>query len=305
MPRGSQPCPMTLMEFQERFGTDDACREHLFQIRWGDGFRCPRCEGSKGYVRRDRPLIECGGCGYPASATAGTIFHRSHAPLRKWYLAVFLNAQSKRGISSLELSKQIGVRQATAWTMLHKIRKAMQARDALYTLGGIVDLDDAYFGGVKHGKVGRGTTRVKAVVALSMDEGNHPKHAKIVVVPDFTQQQINNVAKAIAEPGTTIRTDAMGGFGALSDVGFGHDIIPTVKLLEDTSPFPDVHMLISNIKAWMLGTFHGLGPKHMQAYLAEFVYRFNRRRLEYRLFERLLTACVLAPHTPVSAIVAG
>lgn len=304
MAKRSKPRPMSLVEFARQFATDAACRGYLHDLRWGKGFHCPRCKGTKGYVRQDRPLVECAGCGYQASVTAGTVFHRSKVPLRKWFLAIFLNAQSKRGISALELSKQIGVHRETAWTMLHKLRQAMAARDRLYTLGGIVDMDDAFFGGVKHGKVGRGTTRVKAVVAVSMDAQNHPQHAKIVVVNSWTQEEMNAVAKAIVEPGSTIRTDAMSGFMALGDAGFERDIIPTVKLAEDVSPFPDVHMLISNAKAWILGTFHGLGPKYMGTYLAEFIYRFNRRHLEHELFDRLVSACLWAPHTPVVDIIA-
>jgi transposase-like protein len=231
------------------------------------------------------------------------VFHRSKVPLPKWFFAIFLNSHSKRGISALELSKQIGVHRETAWTMLHKLRQAMADRDRLYTLDGIVDLDDAFFGGVKHGKVGRGTTRVKAVVAVSMDDNEHPQHAKILVVDSWTQSDVNAVAKAIIEPGSTIRTDGMGGFGTLSDAGFEHDIIPSNKLAEDVSPFPDIHMLISNARAWILGTFHGLGPKYMETYPAEFIYRFNRRHLEHRLFDRLVSACLWAPHMTVMDIV--
>lgn len=151
---------MTLAEFHRHFATDEACRERLFHLRWGEGFRC---QSAKGYVRRDRPLMECAGCGYQASVMAGTVFHRSHVPLRKWFLAIFLNAQTKRGISAFELSKQIGVHRETAWTMVHKLRQAMAARDQLYTLGG-----------VDHGKVGRGTLKRDFIAARWLRDPGNP-----------------------------------------------------------------------------------------------------------------------------------
>lgn len=253
--------PMTLVEFQERFPTDEACRDYLFGVRWPNGFRCPRCGHDHGYRLEGRPLVECGKCGYQASVTAGTIFHRSHVPLRKWFLAIFLVAQEKRGVSALALSKHRGVHYTTAWLMLHKLRRAMGERDSQYLLRGVVEMDDAYFGGVDRGRVGRGTEKTKALVELSVTKRGHPQYAKITVVPDFSQAELTKAAEATVEKGSVIRTDGWGGFGKLGEAGYQHEVIPTKHLPEDVAPFPAVHTLISNAKAGIGGTFHGLGPQ--------------------------------------------
>ena len=135
-----------VLEFQRRFATEDACRQYLFRQRWPDGFICPRC-GCREYSEiRSRHLYQCKSCRYQASLTAGTVFHKTHMPLQKWFWAVFLVAHDKGGCSAVRLSQQLNTRLETAWLMLHKIRAAMGQRESQYQLGGLVKLDDAFFG---------------------------------------------------------------------------------------------------------------------------------------------------------------
>ncbi|SCW81904.1 Transposase zinc-ribbon domain-containing protein, partial [Paenibacillus tianmuensis] len=149
---------MTLKRFQEKFHSDDACREHLFQIRWTNGFCCPKCEHTAFYFLETRKLYQCTRCKHQASVTAGTIMHKSHTPLLTWFWAIFLVAHDKRGVSAVFLSRELEISYPTAWLLLHKIRKAMGDRDAHYQLAGLVELDDAFFGApTEGGKRGRGT----------------------------------------------------------------------------------------------------------------------------------------------------
>jgi transposase-like protein len=131
--------PITLLEFQKKFGSDEICREHLFQIRWAKGFICPHCGHTEYGEYKKRHLYQCKECGYQVSVTAGTIMHKTHIPLQKWFWAIFLASHDKRGVSAVRLGHELGISYPSAWLMLHKIRKAMGDRDANYQLAGIVE----------------------------------------------------------------------------------------------------------------------------------------------------------------------
>lgn len=173
---------MTLPEWIEKFGTDEACQQYLESQRWPNGFVCPRCEGTKAWTvrRSDRtaPLYECTACHYQPSVTVGSIFHRTKVALSLWFLAIFLIAIDKGGISALTLSRELGLSYPTALLMHHKIRQAMADRNAQYQLRGLVELDDAYFGGKSHGpgKRGRDTDQDPVVVGVSLNNKWHPQY---------------------------------------------------------------------------------------------------------------------------------
>lgn len=298
-----RPNLLPLDEFLRRFGTDERCRQALFDARWPDGFRCPHCGAERAYVLRGRPLYECAACGHQTSVTADTVLHGSHVPLRKWFLTAYLDAESKRGISATELYQKIGVRFPTAWFMLHRLRSAMGERDANHMLEGVIEIDDAYFGGPVEGRVGRGTEKPKALVAMSVDTLGNPEYLKIRIVPDFTQQTTNAATAGIVTQGATIRSDGLSAFGALSEAGFVHDPVPSNRLPDGVQPFPYLHTQISNAKAWIAGTFHGLGSQHLQAYLDEFCFRFNRRRMRSGVLERLLVAVGQSKRLPYRVLV--
>ncbi|MNW46297.1 Transposase zinc-ribbon domain protein [compost metagenome] len=165
---------LTLIQFQKAFQTEEACHEHLYKMKWPDGFCCPRCSGRKSYevTTRRLPLYECVQCGHQTAVTAGTVLEKTRTDLVKWFWAIFLIAHDKRGISAEYLSTELlGVAYQTAWTMGHKIRKAMGDHDASYTLEGNVELDDPFFGApTEGGKRGRGTDQTPVLVALSLDK---------------------------------------------------------------------------------------------------------------------------------------
>src|SRR6266446_1845469 len=161
---------MTVKEFRARFGDDDQCARYLARERWPNGFLCPRCGGrSRGYMA-SRRVEECADCGYQCSVTAGTIFHKTRVPLTGWFWAIYRMGQDKKGISALQLSKEIGVSYPTAWLLQHKIRKAMADRDQRYQLSGLIEVDEGYAGGAEQGDAQKGRgAKTKSVLAVAVE----------------------------------------------------------------------------------------------------------------------------------------
>jgi transposase-like protein len=285
---------MTLLQFQEKFNTEEACREHLFHIRWANGFMCPKCGHTEYYKLPNRHQYQCKACKHQTSLTAGTIMHKTHTSLKKWFRAIFLASHDKRGISAKQLMRDIELTYPTAWLMLHKIRKAMGERDADYKLAGIVELDDAFFGApTEGGKRGRGTDKTPVLVGVSLDKQGRPLFVKMNVVEDVKGTTLVKFANNDIIADSVINSDAYRSYNALSVEGFDHR-----SLKFDVKENPDhlkwLHTIISNAKAFIGGTYHGLDSKHLQAYLDEFCFRVNRRKFVGQLFNRLLFACSLS-----------
>ena len=288
--------PMSLFQFHKMFLTEEDCANYIFNLRWSEGFICPHCQNDKYGLIKKRLLYRCKACRYQASLTAGSVLHRTRTPLMLWFWAIFLVACDKRGHSALSLSKELGVSYWVAWTMLQKIRKAMGQQDANYCLNGLVETDEAYFGGVSKEKSrGRGTTKSKVLIAVSTDEDKkHAKFLKMKKVKDFNKITVERFVDQHLSSSCIIQTDGLNIYESLSSLVKEHKkfVIKTGAV-----PLPWVHTIISNAKAFVSGTFHGLDPKHFQAYLDEFSYRFNRRFWEGQLFNRLLAACLGYPPT--------
>ena len=286
---------MGLLEFQRRFRTEAACRKHLFKLRWPKGFECPRCGHGECFDLPKRKLHQCKSCGHQASVTAGTVMHRTRTPLRKWFWAIYLVSNDKRGLSALQLSKKLKVSYYVAWTMLHKIRQAMSDRNQLYQLRGVIEVDESFYGGKKEGgdKRGRGASKVPVMIeASTFDDGQGGRglaFARMRVVDDVSGPTVESVIGKDVAPGQEIVTDGWPSYNVVE--GMGHEHVRNVSGNEANSALKWVHILASNSKAFLLGTFHGIGRKHLQSYLDEFCYRFNRRRWEEEIFDRLVTAC--------------
>jgi len=285
---------MGLLEFQSRFPGERECYEYLVKTRFPMGFLCPRCGSSMSGSIITRDLWQCKGCRTQVSATAGTMFHRTRTSLQHWFWAIFLVAKDKRGHSALQLSKELDIPYERAWLMMHKIRTAMAYRDTLYRLDGTVEMDEAYFESPDPGRRGRSTRRVKALVAVGLTEDNKPRFANIQTIKRLDARCVKAFATSRIVPGSTIRTDGLHVYRCLAKSGFSHEItVASGKPKGDLLHW--VHIIISNAKAFITGTFHGLDDKHIQRYLDEFCYRFNRRHREAELFDRLLLACASAP----------
>ena len=281
---------ISFFEFQERFLTEDDCFQYLKKLRWPDGFNCPQCGHTEAYFMKRRKVFQCKNCRHQTSVTVNTIFHRTHVPLRKWFWAIFLVGTDKRGCSAKRLEKLIGVHYATAWLMIHKIRRAMKDRDALYKLSNFIEMDDSYFGGSTSGKRGRGAANKSAVVVAVERHGSSAGYAAMEVVESMHSKHLKDFALRAIEEEQTIHTDDYPSYNVL-DVAFDH-LGETVKPYMAMEKLPWVHILIGNVKNFIRGTYHGVSHKHLQSYLSEFCYRFNRRFNELLITDRLLTACL-------------
>ena len=298
---------VTLPEWIKKFGTDEACQKHLESQRWPSGFVCSRCEGTKAWTvqRSDRiaPLYECAACHYQASVTVGTIFHRTKVSLSVWFLAIFLLAVDKRGISALTLSRKLGLSYPTAWLMHHKIQQAMAERNGHYQLGGIVELDDAYFGGQSHGpgKRGRGTDQDPVVVGVSLTAQGHPQYVFLETVSDLGEATVKSVLRRRVEDLGVWKSD---GAAVYASAARDHEADHQVTRSRDPEAhevFHGVNSVISNAKTFIDGTYRGRGRARRQLYLEEFAYRFNRRFFGTRIADQLLIACVASTPHPCAA----
>ena len=286
---------MDLVAFQRKFATEKACRKRLFALRWPEGFRCPKCGDSEAYVLEKRLLYQCAKCKHQTSLTAGTIMHRTRTPLVKWFWAIYLVSTDKRGLSALALSRKINIGLKCAWTMLHKIRKAMEARDAEYQLAGLIQVDDAFFkGGVNKGgdKRGRGTAKVPVIVMAAV-KGEAVTFAKMEVVENVDGNKIKAALSKHVATGQTVRSDGLAAYNVVEELELAHDkqIVHPRQGEPRFDVLKWVNILVSNAKAFILGTYHGVQKKHLQKYLDEYCYRFNRRFWPGQAFDRLLLAC--------------
>ena len=283
---------ITMAEFFKRFGTEETCRKHLYNMKWAEGYACPKC-GAKSvpYNIKSNKTYQCRSCNHQASVTAGTIMDKSRTPLTKWFLAIYLMGQDKRGCSALRLKNELGIAYDTAWTMSHKIRKAMGERDSGYLLNGVVDIDDCFFGGAHAGsKRGRGTDKTAVVFGVSLDNRGRPQYLKAKVVPTVSGDALSDFAKNSIEPGSLLKSDGYRPYGGLATAGFKLDA-KTFEPKQDPEHLKWLHVVVSNAKAFILGTYHGLGDKHLQSYLDEFAFRFGRRRWQNQIFNRIVSAC--------------
>lgn len=297
------PGTMDLLEFMERFGTEEACREHLFEKRFSDGFICPKCNHKHGVMIKTRMLMQCGRCGHQISATNGTLMHDTKMPLRKWYLAIYLITSSKRGISAKELQRQIGITYKTAWYVNKRIRAAMSGAEKKYELSGTVTMDEGYFSGretsqstaLRPKKRGRGTDKSKVIIAVSLSDNKYPLYAKMSVVDNFKAKTIAAFASENIQKNATIVTDGFKSYKAqMLKKDYFHEFENFDKL-HDQSPLKWLHIIISNAKAFIGGTFHGLRRQELQSYLDEFCYRFNRRHIPHLVFDKLIHSTLILP----------
>lgn len=282
----------SMMDFMKRFDSEEKCREYLFQKRWPEGFVCPKCGvQDKPFHIKARHKFQCRHCNHQTSVTAGTIMDRSRTPLTKWFLAIYLMSQDKRGCSAMKLKQELDIAYDTAWTMSHKIRHAMGERDSLYLLSGTVEVDDAFFGGVHEGsKRGRGTEKTAVVLGLSLNKNGRPEYVCAKVVEHVDGESLVKFAKEEIADGSTIRCDGYSAYNKLAENGYQVDA-ENYDPKDDSQRLKWLHIIISNVKAFMAGTYHGLSDIHLQAFLDEFCYRFNRRFWPGQLLARTLVAC--------------
>lgn len=286
---------VTLLEWQKKYGTEQACEKVLIDIRWPDGFICPVCDSKKAGYIKSRRIFQCHQCRHQEYITARTLFHSTNLPLVKWFWAIYLAASDKGGISALRLSKHIGVSWPTARNMLRKIRTAMVDRDRLYKLNQLIEIDDAYVGGKKAGKRGRGASGKKPIIVAVETRGSKAGYMAASVVESISSEAVKKFLERHIEKGQMIKSDA---YPALNIIDKEHSHLKKVTPQEEARKWlPLVHIVIGNLKKFLNGTFHGVTFRYLQEYIGEFCYRFNRRFWEPELPLRLLNACLV--HQPV------
>lgn len=286
--------PMTFDEFIKRFMTEEQCRSYLYQMRWPDGFVCPKCKESKKAWAKGENLYECSGCGHQTSVIAGTIFQDTRKSLRNWFIAIWWITTQKTGASAVGLQQVLGLRSyQTAWTWLHKIRTAMVIPNRT-KLAGTVEVDETYIGGEESsGKRGRGTSNKSLVViGIELLEGkNQLGRTRIKVVTDASKESLQGFIKENIEAGTKVITDGWSAYSSIDKIGYQHIVPKKFEIVDEEILLPHVHMIASLLKRWLLGTHQGaVQEMHLQAYLDEYVFRFNRRKSAKRglLFYRVL-----------------
>ena len=293
---------LSLSGFLAHYGTDEQCFAALFKLRWPSGFECNKC-GCNKYCRLKRnKLFQCNSCRGQISITSGTIFHSTKLPLTKWFLALYLMTQGKNGISQLELSRQVGVSVNTAAMMYHKIAQAMLERDTSKPLSGNIEIDDAYWGGRKKGKRGRGSTnKTPFVAAVEKTKDGKPNRIKLQVASGFKKAELESWARHHLTGDASALSDGLACFKGIKNAGFEHNsiVVGNSKDATKTAPFNWVNIILGNLKTAMAGTFHKLSSKHLPRHLATFQYRFNRRYKLENMIERL--AYVAVRTTPMPA----
>ena len=305
--RGNLPFPDSLPEFQHLFPDEAACAAYLERARWSDGFICPHCGGADEprHISTRPKVLRCRHCRRDTSLTVGTVMERTHTPLSTWFWAAYLVASQTPGMSAVQFQRQLGLsRYETAFQILHKLRAAMVRPDQ-DRIGckseEHVEADETYIGGRTRGK-GKGVHN-KVLVAGAVEvrqrkrggsrnkrrTGRYAGRVRIAVVTDRSAKSLGGFIKRTVAPGAIIITDDWSGYTNLSESGYCHTAVVERGDTQIAETFlPIIHLVFSNLKTWLRGTHHGVSPQHLQAYLNEFTFRFNRRFYPFNTFRSLL-----------------
>lgn len=307
-PVGGIDYPRTLVEFDEWFSDESACIEYIIKVRWPKGFRCPACRGSNAW-RTKRGLFNCSACQHQTSPTAGTVFEGTRKPLRTWFHAIWYVTNQKHGVSALGLQRVLGLGSyQTAWAWLHKLRRAM-VRPGRDRLTGEIEVDETYVGGKETGVVGRKALK-KSLVAIAAEiRGRAIGRIRMSVINDASGESLLPFIQDSVLEGTVLHTDGWRGYNGIDRIGYVHQ---PKNIAASGDPahisMPRVHRVASLLDRWWLGIHQGaISPKHLDYYLDEFTFRFNRRLSRARglLFYRLVEQALNVDRVPYRQLVGG
>ena len=298
--------PRTLMELESRFSSEEACRSYLASLRWPEGFVCSRCAHRVVWEKSNR-LLACAACHYQTSVTAGTIFERMRTPLPLFFRAIWWVVTQKNGASALGLQRILGLGSyETAWTWLHKIRHAM-VTPGRADLGGEIEVDETYLGGLEEGVEGRQTFKKALVAVAAQVDGKRIGRIRMRRIPDAGGKSLLDFITASVAPGSLVHTDGWPGYAGLAKKGYGHKVTVVKNSgMNAHELLPRVHLVVSLLKRWIQGTHQGaISPAHLDSYLDEFTFRFNRRtsRSRGKLFYRLLQNAMSVEPAPYKKII--
>ena len=285
--------PKTILEFKKRFLNEEACREYLYQMRWPEGFICPCCKSQKFWVTK-RKQFRCSKCDSQVSVISGTIFQGSRISLQLWFEAIWHVVSQKQGVNAKGLQRVLGLsRYETAWTLLHKLRIAM-VRPGRDQLIGPVQVDEIYIGGPRPGKRGRGDAGKTLVLVAVEEKDKRMGRIRLHKIENASGASLIPAVKDSVQMNSEVRTDGWEGYSQLFASGYKHTIIrETADVGENLLPL--ANRVTSLLKRWLQGTHQGaVRPFHLDYYLDEFVFRFNRRTSGSRglLFYRLIQQAV-------------
>ena len=299
---------LSLLDFQRLYGTEELCVAALEQTRWPTGFCCPRCASHQYGIVYGRRLkrYQCRICRHQATVISGTILQATKLPLTVWFLAFYLIGQAKTGISSLELSRHLGVNYDTAWLLHNKIMKAMSEREDSYVLLGKIQIDDAYLGGERPGgKPGRGSeNKVPIVAAISLNNAGHPIYTKITPVSGFTSEALAKWASQHLAPGCAVLSDGLACFRSVTTIGCRHEaVVSRGRHPKDLPEFRWINILLGNLKTSISGALHAFNyDKYAKRYLGGYCYRFNRRFEMKEMTDRVANAVCCCKPCPERAL---
>lgn len=298
--------PRTLLEFEDRFATDQACRDYLIQLRWPHGFVCSHCGARTAWAATRGRLV----CRHQTSVTAGTIFQDTRKPLRLWFRAMWYVTSQKNGASAMGLQRVLGLGSyLTAWTWLHKLRRAM-VRPGRDRLSGRVEVDETYVGGEEPEAHARQILRKSLVAIAAQEDGRGIGRIRMVRIPDASAASLQQFIRGAIEPGSGVHTDGWKGYLGLEKDGYRHEVTVLRGRGKDAAIelLPRVHRVAGLLKRWLLGTHQGsVNGNHLDYYLDEFTFRFNRRKSRSRgkLFYRLVEQALNVEPSPYHSMVGG
>jgi transposase-like protein len=298
--------PKNLREFDIAFASDEVCLRFMERVRWGNGFRCQSC-GAETYWALSTGLRRCQSCRFKNSVKAGSIFESSRLSLKTWFYAIWWISAQKTGVSALNLQRNIGLGSyRSAWLLLHKIRNAMVHADRS-VLHGDVEVDEAFIGGARTGKRGRGAEG-KELIAIAAECSGKRRVGRIRIqrIPDASAESLEAFITSNVAKGATVHTDGWKSYNGVDKLGYKH--LPRKSgTVNPDELLPRINIVTALLKRWLLGTLHGrLDPKHMDSYFEEFVFRFNRRTSKARglLFQRVIENSIRVEPTPYRQIIA-
>lgn len=274
---------MAVHEFMEKFSTNEACYEYLAQLKWQNGYFCSHCGHEKYSKGRLPSARRCSKCSYDESPTAGTLFHKLKFEVRKAFWIVYQVISQKQGVSSMQLSRDLALRKNTAWAFKRKVQEMMQSSEN-YALTGNIEVDETYIGGYDEGEKGRSLEEKTPVVIALEIRGEQLGRAYALQIENCSAQELSKIFDKHIDSEAFVKTDKWRGYLPLKEA------YPNLsqEKSDKKQNFQRMHQHISNLKSWLRGTHRWCSVKHLQAYLNEFHYRFNRRSFPESMFEKLI-----------------